>query len=377
MSKRDYYEVLGVEKNASEAELKKAFKRMAMKYHPDRNPDDTDAEAKFKEAKEAYEVLGDAQKRAAYDQFGHAGVEGGMGGGPGAGGASFSDIFGDVFGDIFGGGGGRGGAQRARRGADLRYNLELSLEEAVRGTTVKIRVPTSVLCSTCNGSGAKKGSSPETCSTCHGAGQVRMQQGFFSLQQTCPHCQGTGQIIKDPCGTCHGHGRVQEHKTLSVKVPAGVDNGDRIRLSGEGEAGERGAPPGDLYVQIAVKEHPLFMREENNLYCEVPISFVTAALGGELEVPTLDGRVKLKIPSETQSGKLFKLRGKGVKSVRGGPVGDLLCRVLIETPVNLSSKQKDLLKQFEATMSDKGTKHSPKEHSWLDGVKKFIDDIKL
>jgi len=376
MSKRDYYEVLGVQRNASEAELKKAFKRLAMKHHPDRNPEDSTAEEKFKEAKEAYEVLGDAQKRAAYDQFGHAGVDHSAGGGHPGGGASFSDIFGDVFGDIFSGGR-QGGQQRARRGADLRYNLELSLEDAVRGTTVKIRVPTSVTCSTCGGSGAKKGSMPEQCTTCGGVGQVRMQQGFFSLQQPCPQCQGSGQVIKDPCGTCHGHGRTQEHKTLSVKVPAGVDNGDRIRLSGEGEAGERGAPAGDLYVQIAVKEHPLFMRDENNLYCEVPISFVTAALGGSLEVPTLDGKVKLKIPAETQTGKLFKLRGKGVKSVRGGPVGDLLCRVQIETPVNLNNKQKDLLKQFDDAMGGNATKHSPKEHSWLDGVKNFIDDIKL
>jgi len=378
MSKRDFYEILGVERNASEAEIKKAFKRQAMKFHPDRNPDDAEADAKFKAAREAYDILSDPQKRAAYDQFGHAGVEGGMGGGPGGGpgGASFSDIFGDVFGDIFGGGGGRGGAQRARRGADLRYHLELSLEEAVRGTTVKIRVPTSVPCTSCGGSGAKKGTSPVTCTTCGGVGQVRMQQGFFSLQQTCPACHGSGQMIKEPCPTCHGQGRVEEQKTLSVKVPAGVDNGDRIRLSGEGEAGERGAPPGDLYVQISVKEHPIFSRDENNLYCEVPISFVTAALGGELEVPTLDGRVKLKIPSETQSGKLFKLRGKGVKSVRGGPIGDLLCRVAIETPVNLNSKQKELLREFEATTSGSST-HRPKEHSWLDGVKKFFEDIKL
>ena len=379
MSKRDYYEVLGVQRNASEAELKKAFKRLAMKHHPDRNPDDTAAEEKFKEAKEAYEILGDAQKRAAYDQFGHAGVDASMGGGHPGGNASFSDIFGDVFGDIFSGGGGPGSSQqRARRGADLRYNMELSLEDAVRGTTAKIRVPTSVACSTCGGSGAQKGSKPEQCTTCGGVGQVRMQQGFFSLQQTCPQCQGAGQMIKNPCGTCHGQGRTQEHKTLSVKVPAGVDNGDRIRLSGEGEAGERGAPSGDLYVQIAVKEHPLFVRDENNLYCEVPISFVTAAIGGSLEVPTLNGKVKLKIPAETQTGKMFKLRGKGVKSVRGGPVGDLLCRIQIETPVNLNGKQKELLKHFDETMSDQGAKkHSPKEHSWLDGVKKFIDDIKL
>jgi len=374
MAKRDYYEVLGVAKNASEAELKKAFKRLAMKHHPDRNPDDQSAEEKFKEAKEAYDVLSDSQKRAAYDQFGHAGVEGGAGGfgGFGAGGASFSDIFGDVFGDIFGGG--RGGGPRVRRGADLRYNLELSLEEAVHGTTVKIRVPSTKECSDCGGSGARKGTSPVKCGTCDGIGQVRMQQGFFSLQQTCPNCRGTGEIIKDPCPNCHGQGRVQEQKTLSVKVPPGVDNGDRIRLSGEGEAGDKGAPPGDLYVQIAVKPHAIFERDESDLYCEVPISFVTATLGGELEVPTLEGRVKLKIPAETQSGKLFRLRGKGVKSVRGGPAGDLICRVAVETPVNLSNKQKELLREFEAALT--GDKHRPKESSWLDGVKKFFDDLK-
>lgn len=378
MSKRDYYEVLGVERNVSEADLKKAFKRLAMKYHPDRNPDDKEAEEKFKEAKEAFDILSDAQKRAAYDQFGHAGVDSAMGGGGfHGGGANFSDVFGDIFGDVFGGGGPGRGGPRSQRGADLRYNLELSLEDAVKGTTVKIRVPTSVVCATCGGSGAKKGSTPETCSTCGGAGQVRMQQGFFSLQQTCPQCRGTGQLIKDPCGSCHGEGKTQETKTLSVKVPPGVDNGDRIRLSGEGEAGDRGAPSGDLYVQVTVKEHPLFHREDNNLYSEVPISFVTAALGGTLEVPTLDGRVNLKIPAETQSGKLFKLRGKGVKSVRGGPVGDLLCRVIVETPVNLNSKQKELLQEFEKSVSDGSKRHSPKEHSWLDGVKNFIDDIKL
>jgi molecular chaperone DnaJ len=378
MSKRDYYEVLGVQRNATEAEIKKAFKKLAMKYHPDRNPDNKEAEDKFKEAREAYDVLSDAQKRAAYDQFGHAGVEGGMGGGPGGfggGGASFSDIFGDVFGDIFGGGGARGG-QRAYRGADLRYNLELSLEEAVAGTTVKIRVPTFVACEECGGSGAKKGSSPTTCPTCHGQGQVRMQQGFFSLQQACPRCHGSGKIITDPCQSCHGEGRVQTQKTLSVKVPAGVDTGDRIRLSGEGEAGESGGPPGDLYVQVHVREHAIFKRDGTDLYCEVPISFTTAALGGELDVPTLDGRVKLKVPAESQSGKLFRLRGKGVKSVRGAHVGDLMCKIVVETPVNLSSKQKNLLREFEESMKG-NNKHSPKHHSWLDGVKKFFEDMKL
>ncbi len=378
MSKRDYYEVLGVQRNATEAEIKKAFKRLAMKFHPDRNPDDEEAKAKFGEAREAYDVLSDAQKRAAYDQFGHAGVEGGMGGGGpggfGGGGASFSDIFGDVFGDIFGGGG-RGG-QRVYRGADLRYNLEISLEEAVAGTTVKIRIPTFVACEECGGSGAQKGSSPVTCPTCHGHGQVRMQQGFFSVQQACPQCHGNGQIISDPCPACHGEGRVQKQKTLSVKVPPGVDNGDRIRLSGEGEAGENGGPPGDLYVQISVREHSIFTRDGNDLYCEVPISFTTAALGGELEVPTLNGRVKLKVPAESQSGKLFRLRGKGVKSVRSSHVGDLMCKIMVETPVNLNSKQKELLREFEESMEG-DNKHSPRHHSWLDGVKKFFEDMKF
>ena len=378
MSKKDYYEILGVAKNASEAELKKAFKRLAMKFHPDRNPDDDTAEEKFKEAKEAYDILSDSQKRAAYDQFGHAGVDGNAGfggGGYGGGSGNFSDIFGDVFGDIFGGGRGGGGGSRARRGADLRYNLELSLEDAVKGTTVKIRVPTLIECEECSGSGARKGSSPTTCTTCNGVGQVRMQQGFFSLQQACPKCRGTGEIISDPCPSCHGQGRTQEQKTLSVKVPAGVDSGDRIRLTGEGEAGEHGAPAGDLYVQISTKPHPIFERDENDLYCEVPIGFVTASLGGELQVPTLEGRVKLKIPSETQSGKLFRLKAKGVKSVRGGQIGDLICKVNVETPVNLSSKQKELLKQFEESLSGNG-KHSPKERSWIDSVKSFFDDLK-
>ncbi len=377
MSKRDYYEVLGVAKNASEAELKKAYRRLAMKFHPDRNPGDKQAEDSFKEAKEAYEILSDAQKRAAYDQFGHAGVDSSMGGGGAGfgGGASFSDIFGDVFGDIFGGGRGRG--ERVFRGADLRYNLELTLEEAVKGTTAKIRVPTMVHCNECGGSGARKGASATTCPTCGGAGQIRMQQGFFSLQQTCPRCQGNGKIIENPCPACHGHGVVKEHKTLSVKVPAGVDNGDRIRLAGEGEAGENGGPSGDLYVQINVKPHAIFTREDSDLYCEVPISFVTATLGGELDVPTLGGRVKLKIPEETQSGKMFRLRGKGVRSVRGGSVGDLLCKVVVETPVNLSKRQKDLLQEFQDSMQEGGTRHNPRSHSWLDGVKKFFDDMKF
>ncbi|MER2528101.1 MAG: molecular chaperone DnaJ [Candidatus Competibacter denitrificans] len=374
MSKRDYYEVLSVARNASEAELKQAYRRLAMKHHPDRNPGDKVAEEKFKEAKEAYDVLSDSRKRTAYDQFGHAGVDHSVGGGYG-GTADLGDIFGGVFRDIFGGA--RGGGGQNNRGGDLRYILELTLEEAVFGTTAKIRVPTLVSCVGCAGSGAKPGTKPTTCTTCRGVGQVRMQQGFFSIQQTCPRCQGRGTIIPEPCETCRGSGRVEEEKTLSVKVPAGVDNGDRIRLSGEGEHGEQGGPPGDLYVQIQVKQHPIFSREDNDLYCEVPISFATAALGGDLEVPTLDGRVSLKIPSETQTGKVFRVRGKGVKPVRGGPTGDLLCRANIETPVNLTKEQKELLQQFADSMEAGGARHTPKEGSWLDGVKKFFEEMKF
>ena len=378
MSKRDYYEVLGVDTNADAKEIKKAYRRVAMKYHPDRNPDDPDADEKFKEATEAYDVLTDGEKRAAYDQFGHAGVDPSMGGGAGgfgAGAGNFSDIFGDVFGDIFGGGGGgrsRGGPQR---GSDLRYTLDISLEDAVKGATVEIRVPTLATCDTCDGSGAKKGSSPTTCGTCGGAGQVRMQQGFFQVQQTCPTCRGRGNTISDPCTNCHGQGRIEETKTLSVKVPPGVDTGDRIRLSGEGEAGAEGGPPGDLFVQMSVSQHPIFERDGKHLYCEVPITFVDAALGGELEVPTLDGRVKLKIPAETQTGKLFRLRGKGVKPVRGGSIGDLLCRVVVETPVNLSKRQKELLDELRSTLGEGGRSQSPRQTSWFEGVKNFFDDM--
>ncbi len=377
MSKRDYYEVLGVQKNASEAELKKAFKRLAMKHHPDRNQDNQDeAEEKFKEGKEAYDILNDAQKRAAYDQFGHAGVEQSAGmGGAGAGGG-FSDIFGDVFGDIFGGAQGGHGGQRVYRGADLRYNLTLDLEEAVRGHSINIRVPTYVSCDECDGSGAKKGTKPKTCTTCGGQGQVRMQQGFFSLQQTCPRCHGNGKMIDSPCGKCKGQGRVEKNKTLSVKVPAGVDNGDRIRLSGEGEAGENGGPPGDLYVQITVREHKIFQRDGSDLYCEVPLALTTATLGGDMDVPTLDGRVKLRIPAETQTGKMFRLRGKGVKSVRGSSTGDLMCRVVLETPVKLTKQQKELFQELEKSLKEDKVNHSPKAKTWLDGVKKFFEDMK-
>ncbi len=376
MAKEDYYQLLGVSRNASDDEIKKSFRRLAMKYHPDRNRDNPEAEEQFKKVKEAHDVLSDPQKRSAYDQFGHAGVDPSMGGGGFGGGANFSDIFGDVFGDIFGGGGsrGRGGAQR---GSDLRYNLEIPLEEAVAGSEIKIQVPTLVSCKSCNGSGASKGSTPTTCSTCHGHGAVRMQQGFFSVQQTCPTCRGSGKQIKDPCRSCHGQGRTQETKTLSVKIPPGVDTGDRIRLSGEGEAGSAGAPPGDLYVQVHVKDHPIFTRDGANLYCEVPISFPKACLGGEVEVPTLTGKVALKIPAETQTGRLFRLSGKGVKPVRGGAVGDLMCRVRIETPVHLNKDQIELVKQFDASLTGGGSKHSPQAHSWLDGVKQFFDKIGL
>lgn len=372
MSKQDFYEVLGVSREASKDELKKAYRRLAMKYHPDRSPDDEAAEARFKEAKEAYEVLNDPQKRAAYDQFGHAGVDQSAGGAGGQGG--FSDIFGDVFGDIFG----RSGTRRSSqvfRGADLRYRLDLDLEQAVFGDEVTLDIPTYVGCDHCSGSGSEPGSSPETCDTCGGHGQVRMQQGFFSVQQTCPKCRGKGKMITDPCGPCHGQGRIQKTKHLSVKIPAGVDDGDRVRLSGEGEAGENGGPAGDLYVEVQVKPHDIFQRDESNLTCDIPISFATAALGDSIEVPTLGGEVSLKIPSETQSGRVFRLRGKGVKGVRGGPVGDLFCRVHVETPVNLTKEQKQLIDKLNASLVENNKKHSPKGRTWLDGVRRFFDQL--
>ncbi len=371
MSKRDYYEVLGVERGADDATIKKAYRRLAMKYHPDRNPDDKDAEEKFKEAKDAFEVLSDPKKRQTYDQFGHAAFENGGGGfGGGAGGPDLGDIFGDVFGDIFGNRGGGRGRGRSR-GADLQTRLDVSLEDAVRGSQQRIEVPTYVSCGSCSGSGAKPGTGKKTCGTCRGAGQVRMQQGFFSVQQTCQACGGVGETIEDPCRTCSGQGRVRETKTLQVKVPAGVDTGDRIRLTGEGEAGERGSPAGDLYVVINVIEHPIFERDDANLHCEVPIDIVTAALGGELEVPTLAGRVKLKIPAGTQTDKMFRLRGKGVKPVRGGAQGDLICRVKVETPVNLSDSQRELLSEFGKTI--RSAAHSPESEGFLGKVKKFFE----
>lgn len=373
MSKRDYYEILGVARNAPDAEIKKAYRRLAMKHHPDRNPDDIAAEGSFKEAKEAYEVLTDPQKRSAYDHFGHAGVDPSMAGGGGFQGnaGGFADIFGDVFGDIFGGGR-RAGGRQVFRGADLRYNLELELEDAVRGTEVHIRVPKLERCEPCEGSGAKPGTSATSCPTCGGHGQVRMQQGFFSIQQTCPNCRGAGKIVTNPCPECQGQGRVRQAKTLLVKVPAGVDEGDQIRLSGEGEAGENGGPPGDLYVQIRLKPHAIFKREEDDLYCEMPISFATAALGGEVEIPTLDGRAALKIPAETQSDKMFRLRGKGVKNVRTAEIGDLFCKITVETPVKLTKRQKELLQEFDASLQEGGSRHSPREQSWVDKVKSFF-----
>jgi molecular chaperone DnaJ len=372
MAKRDYYEVLGVTREVSEEELKKAYRKLAMKHHPDRNPGNPSAEEKFKEAKEAYEILSDPNKRAAYDQYGHAGVDAtaaGAGGfGPGFGG--FADAFSDIFGDIFGGG--RGGRSNVYRGADLRYNLEISLEDAARGTETRIRIPTMEECEPCKGTGAKPGTQPKVCPTCGGAGQVRIQQGFFSIQQTCPKCHGSGRIIPDPCPSCRGAGRVKQHKTLSVKIPSGIDNGDRIRLSGEGEHGVNGGPPGDLYVQVHVKRHAVFEREGDDLHCEMPISFTTAALGGDIEIPTLDGVAKIRVPHETQSGKVFRLRGKGIKGVRSSAPGDLMCHVVVETPVNLTDGQKELLREFEAISQKNADRHNPRAKSWMDKVREFF-----
>ena len=370
MAKRDYYDVLGVSRDAGDAELKTAYRRLAMKLHPDRNPDDAGAEERFKEAKEAYDVLSDRQKRTAYDQFGHAAVDGGGGFSNGAG---FRDIFDEVFGDIFGG---RGGGQRVYRGADLRYELELGLEEAVTGTTSRIHFTSEAACDTCSGTGAAPGTSASACGTCGGQGQVRVQQGFFSIQQTCPRCHGAGTVISEPCNECRGRGKVRREKTLSVTIPPGVDTGDRIRVGGEGQPGERGGPPGDLYVEIQVREHPIFIRDGANLYCEVPIAFTMATLGGELEVPTLDGRVSLKVPAETQTGRLFRLRGKGVRPARGPRPGDLICKVTVETPVNLSRRQKELLNELDESMRDSRRTHDPKATSWFDSVREFFEGLR-
>ena len=373
MSKRDYYEVLGVARNAGDDELKKAYRRSAMKHHPDRNPGDKAAEAAFKECKEAYEVLSDGGKRRLYDQHGHAAFEHGMGGGnagPGFGGADMGDIFGDIFGNIFGGGARQ---QGPRRGADVGYVMELDLEDAVAGVARRIEIPTLADCEPCKGSGSADGK-VDTCATCHGHGQVRMQRGPFAMQAPCPHCGGNGKTIANPCQHCGGDGRVEEDKALEVKIPAGVDNGDRIRLAGEGQPGPPGTPPGDLYVEVRVRPHAIFARDGDDLHCEVPIRISQAALGDTVRVPTLGGEVELRIPSETQSGRVFRLRDRGVKSVRSRHPGDLYCKVAVETPVNLTAEQRSLLEQFEATFVGEGARrHSPKASTFLDGVRGFWD----
>ncbi|MEO8719084.1 MAG: molecular chaperone DnaJ [Burkholderiales bacterium] len=374
MAKRDFYEVLGVNRDASTDDIRKAYRKLAMKWHPDRNPDNPRAEDHFKEAQHAYEILSDAQKRAAYDQFGHAGVDpqSGMGAAGAAGGfAGFGDIFNDIFGDIFGGG--RGGRSNVFRGADLRYNLEITLEQAAHGFETRIRIPTMAACETCNGSGAKAGSQPQTCPTCRGAGQVRVSQGPFSIAQTCPRCHGAGKIIPNPCATCGGSGRIKHQKTLSVKIPAGVDEGDRVRLSSEGEPGVNGGPAGDLYVQVHIKPHPVFQRDHDDLHCEMPISITTAALGGEIEIPTLDGSARIRVPAESQTGKTFRLRGKGIKGVRSQVAGDLFCHVAVETPVNLTTRQKELLKEFEGISDQDVARHNPRGKSWYEKVKEFFE----
>lgn len=363
MSKRDYYEVLGVARTATEVEIKRAYRKLAMKYHPDRNPGDREAEERFKEASEAFEVLSDPQRRAAYDRYGHEGLRGGAG----AGGPSFSDLFGDVFEDIF------GARPGPRRGSDLRYTLELSLEEAVRGVVQTIRIPGRTRCEHCNGYGTANGRRPPSCPSCHGSGRIRLQQGFFVVQQTCPHCGGRGHVVTDPCDRCGGSGQVRTERRLEVRVPPGVDTGDRIRLAGEGEAGEAGAPPGDLYVQILVRPHPFFTREGRNLYCDVPVDIVTAALGGEVTVPTLDGEAVLKIPEGIQSGTRLRLRGRGVAPVRGGGRGDLICTVRVETPVQLSARQKELLREFGRELETGREKHNPDTASWLEKARRFIE----
>ena len=377
-NKRDFYDILGVARNATDEEIKKSYRKLAMKYHPDRNPDSKEAEDKFKEAKEAYEMLSDPQKRAAYDQYGHAGVDpnmGGMGGGQGFGG--FSDAFGDIFGDIFGGGaagarGGRGGPQ-VYRGADLRYSMEISLEEAAHGHETQIRVPSWSNCDHCGGEGAEPGSKVETCGTCHGAGQVRVSQGFFSMQQTCPRCNGSGKHIPKPCKKCHGAGKTKSQKTLEVKIPAGIDDGMRIRSAGNGEPGVNGGPSGDLYVEVHIKAHPVFERDGDDLHCQMPISFIDAALGGEIQVPTLSGKASFDVPEGTQSGKTFRLRSKGIKSLRTALPGDLYIHVQVETPVKLNQEQKDILKQLDESLKSGGSKHNPQQKGWVDRVKDFFN----
>lgn len=385
MAKRDYYEILGASKGASADELKKAYRTKAKELHPDRNQDDPNAEAQFKEVNEAYEVLKDADKKAAYDRYGHAAFEGGMGGGQrgGFGGgngefsSAFSDVFEDLFGDFMGGrggaGGGGGGRSRAQRGSDLRYNLRVTLEEAFKGAPKTINVPTAQTCDVCHGSGAEGGAEPTTCPTCSGMGKVRAQQGFFTVERTCPSCNGVGQIIKNPCRNCHGQGRVEKERALSVNIPAGVETGTRIRLAGEGEAGMRGGPSGDLYIFIEVRDHPIFQREGQHLFCRVPVSMTTAAMGGEVEVPTIDGgRSRVKVPAGAQSGKQMRLRGKGMPGLRGGALGDMVIEMAVETPVNLTARQKELLREFE----ELSVENNPEGQSFFSKVKGFWDGMK-
>ena len=379
MSKRDYYEALGVPKNASEEEIKKAYRKLAMKHHPDRNQGDSakGAEDKFKEIKEAYEMLSDAQKRAAYDQHGFAGVDPNMRGGPGAegfAGGGFAEAFGDIFGDMFGQsrGGRAGGGRQVFRGADLSYAMEVTLEEAARGKEAQIRIPTWEACDTCHGSGAKPGTQAKTCGTCAGQGTVQMRQGFFSVQQTCPTCRGTGKVIPDPCTVCSGQGKVKKQKTLEVKIPAGIDDGMRIRSVGNGEPGSNGGPSGDLYIEIRTKKHDIFERDGGDLHCSVPVSFITAALGGEIEVPTLAGKAAIDIPEGTQAGKQFRLRGKGIKGVRDSSPGDLYCHITVETPVKLTEHQRKLMRELDESFKKGGGKHSPTGDSWTDKLKKFF-----
>ncbi len=382
MAKRDYYEVLGIQKGASADEIKKAYRTKAKELHPDRNSDNPDAEAQFKEANEAYEVLKDADKKAAYDRFGHAAFEGGMGGGgrSGHGGfqgqgdfaSAFSDVFDDLFGDMMGGRRG-GGGRRAVRGSDLRYNLRISLEDAFKGMQKTIQVPTAVACDTCKGSGAEGGAEPTTCPTCSGMGKVRASQGFFTVEKTCPTCSGMGQIIQNPCKTCSGAGRVEKDRSLSVNIPAGVETGTRIRLAGEGEAGLRGGPTGDLYIFIEVAEHALFQRDGTALFCRVPVSMTSAAMGGDIEVPTIDGgRSRVKIPAGSQSGRQMRLRGKGMPALRGGSAGEMLIELAVETPVNLTSKQKELLREFEKLSEE----NNPESSGFLKKMKSFWESMK-
>jgi len=376
MAKRDYYETLGVAKNASDEDIKKAYRKLAMKHHPDRNQGDSAkaAEEKFKEAKEAYEMLSDPQKRSAYDQFGHAGVDPNMRSGMGDNfGGGFAEAFGDIFGDMFGQGRGRGaGGRQVYRGSDLSYAMEITLEEAARGKEAQIRIPSWENCATCHGSGAKPGTQAKTCSTCQGGGSVQIRQGFFSVQQTCPHCRGSGKIISDPCSACSGQGRVKKQKTLEVKIPAGIDDGMRIRSSGNGEPGMNGGPPGDLYIEIRISKHDIFERDGDDLHCTVPIGMVTAALGGEIEVPTLSGKVSINIPEGTQSGKQFRLRDKGIKGVRSSQAGALYCHIVVETPVKLTEHQRKLLRELDESLKKGGEKHSPGEGGWADRLKSFF-----